>query len=841
MIDTKTVFKINDVGENLIGGEQAMWGKKLVAAVLVSAVLALSFQIVSEAATEGSDTGIGKEVVAVGQYINWDGVSNVAQFKGTDGNLWFAVDSDTTVTIYKTSNGVVLPGSISLKKQHALFGTALCDSNGNFYVVTGEENSTDDTTVETVFISKYNSSGKLLGTVGDNGSSSLSRWYDDGFYTKIPFNGGGCDATISGDLLTVHYARKMYNGHQSNSIFTVDIDDLSKSTGFTFYESHSFAQRVIPTDNGFVFMSEGDCYERCFKLYAKDLVHSKTNEYSVFDFWVEDGASDQGNMWVLNNNFAHMGGITLLSNGNVAFAAASAKSLSSSAKTESEEIFLQIFDPFGDLSTKGAYVTSGSRSGLAGGNGRDQVTNYGVKWLTSLGTDYGIDNVQIVSTDDKKIIVLYECGKTIYRDEYGSESEFEGTYYMVLDESGNVIKSATLFSNSARLNPCESPVYKDGKVYWVGNTDGGSELYTFTLDPTKKAVILSQSVKGVSDLTYNGTAQKLVNPGTAEGGTFVYAVGDGSKMPALSQYSTTVPTGTNAGKYSVYYYLKGDSGYVDTIPKKAADVTIAKQRVTITQSPRGIRDLHYDEHRRQELVTPGTVSAGEMLYAVNNTGERPDDSAYSTNIPIATAPGTFYVFYKGQDNDNYYSLNSGCVSVTVGEPLHLSWYYEDGKWYWYEYGSRQGTVDDPKGVKGDGTVRGREIYDSESDGWYWLDAVYGGAKAIGKEVWMPYIYQNEDEWDDAQMRQIANESDPGMEDLVYNFMREKQGKWVRYDENGRMLKGWVFISGALAEKYPDQVGNIYYYDTRTGLMAKGLVTIDGDLYYFDEVTGALIW
>ncbi len=48
----------------------------------------------------------------------------------------------------------------------------------------------------------------------------------------------------------------------------------------------------------------------------------------------------------------------------------------------------------------------------------------------------------------------------------------------------------------------------------------------------------------------------------------------------------------------------------------------------------------------------------------------------------------------------------------------------DGKSYWYEDGVRQGTYDDPKGVLGDGVVRGREIYDPATDAWYWLDSVY---------------------------------------------------------------------------------------------------------------------
>ncbi len=54
-----------------------------------------------------------------------------------------------------------------------------------------------------------------------------------------------------------------------------------------------------------------------------------------------------------------------------------------------------------------------------------------------------------------------------------------------------------------------------------------------------------------------------------------------------------------------------------------------------------------------------------------------------------------------------------------------------------------------------------------------------------------------------------------------------------------MLKGWVTIEGTLADLYPDQKGNKYYYDSRTGLMAKGDVTIDGVKHYFNEITGVL--
>ena len=164
----------------------------------------------------------------------------------------------------------------------------------------------------------------------------------------------------------------------------------------------------------------------------------------------------------------------------------------------------------------------------------------------------------------------------------------------------------------------------------------------------------------------------------------------------------------------------------------------------------------------------------------------------------------------------------------------------DGKNYWFEDGVKQGTADDPKGVMGDGTVRGREIYDPVTNEWYWLDAVYDGAKAVGKEVWMPYVYQNEDSWTAEEKAKLASESDEGMADLVLTEMNEKHGKWVRYDENGAMLKGWITIDGELAKHYPKQAGKTYYYDTRTGIMARGTITLGGTTYQFDKITGELL-
>ena len=47
------------------------------------------------------------------------------------------------------------------------------------------------------------------------------------------------------------------------------------------------------------------------------------------------------------------------------------------------------------------------------------------------------------------------------------------------------------------------------------------------------------------------------------------------------------------------------------------------------------------------------------------------------------------------------------------------------------------------------------------------------------------------------------------------------------------------VEGDDIELYPEQAGNTYYYDPKTGLMAKGYVQIGGQYYYFDETTGVL--
>ena len=430
-------------------------------------------------------TEISHSVTTAGWYGNWDGVSSVSQFTDSDGHYCFSYDNDKTVIIVKTKNGKVTE-KIEIKKEHSTFGAIDCDSDGNFYIVTGESNTNDNTSTETVFLSKYSSEGKLIKTVGDNGSSSLASYYNDGFYTKTPFNAGNCDIAINGDYVAVNYARTMYSGHQSNSVWIVDRDTLETvKPNTSIYNSHSFGQRAIPFGTGFIFMSEGDCYPRAFTMNYESMSHvngsgtgSKTvsSEADIFHFWVKKGTLDAWDMSTLNDNFATIGDVCDLGNGKASFVAMSVKALNSKATDQIQNIFIQIFDPEKNLNSASGYTTKGKRSGQSGPNGDQKTTDYGIKWITSFSASSGKKavNAQAVADDDGNTVILFE---------YYKNKAYKGVYYCVVNSEGEITTSITKCSSVAKLNRCETPVWADGKVWWTANSTKSNKLFIYSLEP----------------------------------------------------------------------------------------------------------------------------------------------------------------------------------------------------------------------------------------------------------------------------------------------------------------------------------------------------------------------
>ena len=226
-----------------------------------------------------------------------------------------------------------------------------------------------------------------------------------------------------------------------------------------------------------------------------------------------------------------------------------------------------------------------------------------------------------------------------------------------------------------------------------------------------------------------------------------------------------------------WYWLDNDNGGAKAVSKDVYQESEAGQWGDVLSD--GVRYgkwVRYDEN-------------GAMIKGWNYTdaGTYYFDLTYGTMAKgYATVDGVEYYFNTG---DGTRERELGAV------PEGNGWKTIDGADYWYENGVRQG-------YSVDQSYRGKEIYDPGTDAWYWLDNVDGGKKAVNKDV---YQESGAGEW--------AENSDG-------------TGKWVRYDENGHMIKGWSTTENGT-----------YYFDPIYGTMAKGTVTIDGVTYKFDSATG----
>ena len=177
---------------------------------------------------------------------------------------------------------------------------------------------------------------------------------------------------------------------------------------------------------------------------------------------------------------------------------------------------------------------------------------------------------------------------------------------------------------------------------------GGSVRLVSETAPPYAALTKSPTAKS---LTYTGSAQALVNAGTASDGTMNYSLDN-------SSWSTSIPTATNVGNYTVYYKVVGDASHADYLPSSnKVAVTINKATPTVTAPT--AKSLTYNGSA-QALVNAGSTTGGTLQYKLGN-------GSWGTSVPTATAAGSYTVYYKVVGNANYNDVAQKSVSVTINK------------------------------------------------------------------------------------------------------------------------------------------------------------------------------
>ena len=378
---------------------------------------------------------------------------------------------------------------------------------------------------------------------------------------------------------------------------------------------------------------------------------------------------------------------------------------------------------------------------------------------------------------------------------------------------------------SAAFEPVKAKTYSvtinpsnNGTVTADKTTDvEAGKPVTLTVTPADDMYTLAQLAENGLKVTYTdaaGTAQPVEVAEGTEANTYTF------EMPAAD---VTVAAQFTVVKYGIEVKVEGEGTvtFTDDGETRFAEGT----KVTAAIKPNGTdyvltEAMYYVGNTGENITKAVNDGGGEYTFTMpaNHVKiEATFGEAPSTEPETRTAHGAaekttvtaMAVFTCTDKNcasaqfvDATVKQTSGVTTAAVtfngkdytakyGETVKNGWVEENGKKYWYENGVKQGT-----------TGRGKEIYDPDSDAWYWLDAVQGGAMTVSKDV---YQESNAGQWADKP---------------------DGTGKWVRYDENGHMVKGWQTTDKGT-----------YYFDLITGAMAKGAGDIDGVPCAFDEYTG----
>ncbi len=189
-------------------------------------------------------------------------------------------------------------------------------------------------------------------------------------------------------------------------------------------------------------------------------------------------------------------------------------------------------------------------------------------------------------------------------------------------------------------------------------------------------------------LTYTGEAQQLINAGVSEDGTMKYSL-DGEN------FSEEIPTATLPGTYTVYYKIMVNNvssevgSLTSTIAKGTYALTnngdgtwmIGKMRPynvrveveyedMVFTAPTSKEDLVYTGEA-QQLINAGTSEDGTMKYSL-------DGENFSEEIPTATLPGTYTVYYKIVVNN--VSSQVGLLTSTMAKATYALTNNGDGTW-----------------------------------------------------------------------------------------------------------------------------------------------------------------
>ena len=442
-------------------------------------------------------------------YDRWSKVINSYLFDDGEGYLRVQGDaiSGKLLAEYYSSD-FTLQNTVTVDLDLPIFG-GFYSAGDSYYVLTGQNNKSENNSTEVFRITKYDKNWNRLGSSGLYGAN-----------TTKPFNAGTARFTQSGKYLLVRTCHEMYTSskdgknHQSNVTIQFDMDTMKITDSFSDvmntgygYVSHSFNQFIRTDGTSIVAADHGDASPRSAVLIKYNTDFTKGT--FVPDYYTKCSVVDMLTYPEHQSNYnitgGSMGGFEVTSSDYIT--AMNSVDQADITNNTTRNIFVARVSK--DLGTK--TVT--------------QVTNY------AEGTETA-STPQLVKINDDELMLLWTReGKVNYAE---------------LGADGAV--TSDIYSFEGELSDCQ-PIAANGKVSWYIWNDG---------DITFNSIDLGDISKHSTKIIHNGHDYVTKNA-TKTNGTV-------TQTCKVCGYVNTFTVDTT---FKSWYRTNADTGYFWSSPESS--------------------------------------------------------------------------------------------------------------------------------------------------------------------------------------------------------------------------------------------------------------------------------
>lgn len=233
-----------------------------------------------------------------------------------------------------------------------------------------------------------------------------------------------------------------------------------------------------------------------------------------------------------------------------------------------------------------------------------------------------------------------------------SDMEYTGKKYDKASVTNNIssitgVTCGEIYYEGTNYKKSTTPPTNPG-TYTASVTIGGA---TATKNFTISKVDSTYTTPTAKTLTYNGTEQALVNSGQTGHGKLWYCLKDSGTWQ-----EETVPAAKDAKKYTVLYYLEGDSTHKDvgsqSDPAGSVEVTIEPKDITATITPNGGT---YGNVTKAAVALDGVVEDDRDTVSVDlrYSGRANDGSIVTDSVKVPEKAGSYTVSTGTVSNTNY--------------------------------------------------------------------------------------------------------------------------------------------------------------------------------------------